>query len=308
MKYGFLIIIFNLLLGFQLISCSQNNGKTMAYNKLTKEEENVIINKGTEAPYSGKYYKFKEPGVYCCKRCDAPLYKSEDKFDAQCGWPSFDDEIKGAVKRIPDADGRRTEIVCSNCGAHLGHVFTGEEFTEKDTRHCVNSISLIFKPTVQLDSAFFAGGCFWGVEYYFSKVKGVISVTSGYIGGHVDNPNYKQVCTGTTGHAEAVKVIYNPLETNYEALVKYFFEIHNFEQVDRQGPDVGNQYRSAIFYKDESEKEAVLKIIEVLKEKKYKVATKVEKATTFWEAEDYHQDYYDNQGTTPYCHSHKKIF
>jgi peptide methionine sulfoxide reductase msrA/msrB len=114
--------------------------------KLTPQEEQVIINKGTEMPFTGKYYAFWEKGTYICKRCGAKLYRSENKFEADCGWPSFDDEIPGAVKRLPDPDGMRTEIECANCGAHLGHVFKGEQYTQKNTRHCVNSISMEFIP------------------------------------------------------------------------------------------------------------------------------------------------------------------
>jgi methionine-R-sulfoxide reductase len=123
-----------------------NSQKETTYKKLTPEEERVIVHKSTEMPFTGKYYAFWEKGIYVCKRCRAPLYRSENKFEANCGWPSFDEEISGSVKRLPDHNGVRTEIQCANCGAHLGHVFIGEQFTEKNTRHCVNSISMDFIP------------------------------------------------------------------------------------------------------------------------------------------------------------------
>ncbi|MBS4013777.1 MAG: bifunctional methionine sulfoxide reductase B/A protein [Bacteroidetes bacterium] len=280
----------------------------MKFNKLTSEEERVIVYKGTEMPFKGEYYKHKAVGIYKCKRCNDPLYLSSDKFDANCGWPSFDDEITGAVKKLIDADGRRTEIVCANCDAHLGHVFIGEGFTDKNTRHCVNSISMIFESYEVSDTAIFAAGCFWGVEYYFKKLSGVKEVTSGYIGGKTDNPSYQEVCTGETGHAEAVKVVYDSEKVSYEKLVKYFFEIHNFEQLNRQGPDIGTQYRSAIFVENEFQKYQAQRIIEILKSKGYKVVTTIEDANVFWKAENYHQDYYFKKGSTPYCHSYKKIF
>ena len=283
----------------------------MEYKKLTPEEERVILHKGTEMPFTGKYEKFTEKGTYICKQCSAPLYKSEDKFDAHCGWPAFDDEIPGAVKRNSDADGHRVEIVCAKCDAHLGHVFTGEGFTEKNTRHCVNSISMDFIPEGQkptMETAIFAGGCFWGVEYYMQKSKGVKTVVSGYIGGHKENPTYKEVCDGTTGHYEAVEILFDPAQTNYETLLRLFFEIHDPTHWNHQGPDYGEQYRSAVFYQNEEQKQIAEKLIKILKDKGYKVVTEIKPATTFWTAEEYHQDYYEHKGSTPYCHGYVKRF
>ncbi|MEI7748826.1 MAG: bifunctional methionine sulfoxide reductase B/A protein [Chlorobiaceae bacterium] len=284
----------------------------MSYNQLTPDEERVIVQKGTEMPGSGKYYLNKESGTYLCRRCDTPLFRSSDKFDSGTGWPSFDDAIEGAVRQITDADGRRTEIVCANCDAHLGHVFFREGLTGKNVRHCVNSISLSFLPettsAVVTQKAIFAGGCFWGVEYHFKKVKGVLSVTSGYTGGIIDNPSYKQVCSGKTGHAEAVEIEFDAAQVSYETLAKLFFEIHDPTQRNRQGPDIGTQYRSAIFYADEEQKRVAEKLIGELRSKGYQVVTSVEKAGIFWYAEEYHQDYYQKTGHQPYCHIYQKRF
>jgi peptide methionine sulfoxide reductase msrA/msrB len=287
----------------------------MSLRDLTPAEEHVIIDKGTERPFTGKYYDFNEAGTYVCKRCGAPLYRSEDKFDAGCGWPSFDDEIPGAVKRTLDADGIRTEITCARCGAHLGHVFEGEGFTDKNVRFCVNSISMDFIPASEetavksaTEKAYFAGGCFWGMEYFLEKADGVIDARSGYMGGDLENPTYKQVCSGKTGYIETVEVEYDPSKTTYEKLARLFFEIHDPTQVNRQGPDIGEQYRSEIFYTNESQKETAEKLIKILEDKDFKIATKLAMAKTFWPAEDYHQDYYENNGHTPYCHGYTKRF
>lgn len=292
-----------------------NNGfSDEQYKPLTPEEERVIVNKGTERPFSGDYYNFSREGTYKCKRCGAALYQSSDKFDSGCGWPSFDDEIQGAVKKTIDADGMRTEITCANCGAHLGHVFVGEHLTDKNTRHCVNSISLDFElaeeqeEETKMKKAYFASGCFWGTEYMLNRVPGVVSTQVGYTGGHKDNPTYKEVCTGKTGHAETVEVVFDPSQVTFEELAKVFFETHDPTQVNRQGPDIGDQYRSAIFYTDDGQKEVAGKLISILENKGMKIATAVEPAGKFWPAEDYHQNYYETTGGKPYCHRPKKLF
>jgi len=289
--------------------------KPVTLNKLTPEEARVIIDKGTELAFTGKYYKNTATGVYTCKQCGAELFLSHDKFDAGCGWPSFDDAIPGAVKRTLAPDAIYPEITCARCGAHLGHVFEGEGFTPKDTRYCVNSISMNFIPAddpkaaeVKTDTAYFAGGCFWGTEYLLQQADGVITAHVGYMGGHTAKPSYREVCEHGTGHAEAVEVIFDPSKTTYEKLAKYFFEIHDPTQMDRQGPDVGDQYRSEIFYVNDAQKETAQKLIDILKAKGYKVVTRLAKADKFWLAEDYHQDYYKNNGEEPYCHVYTKRF
>lgn len=316
---------------------------TLKLNPLTPEEADVILHKGTEYPGTGKYDKFSQNGLYVCKQCGAPLYESSDKFDSGCGWPAFDDEIHGAVRRTNDADGMRTEITCARCGAHLGHVFEGEHLTAKNERHCVNSISMNFIPASEetaykaaynathdpaaaalaaaegktapaaatepaTKKAYFAGGCFWGVEYMLEKLDGVLDVRSGYMGGNTPKPTYQQVCYDNTGYAETVEVTFNPAKTDFETIAKRFFEIHDPTQMNRQGPDIGDQYRSEVFYTDEQQKEVAEKLIGILKEKGFKVATKVGKAGVFYVAEDYHQDYYDHKGTQPYCHGYTKRF
>jgi len=280
--------------------------------KLSDAEKHVIIDKGTERPWSGKYVNKTDKGIYKCKVCGEALYRSDDKFNSHCGWPSFDDAIPGAVKEVPDADGQRTEIVCARCGAHLGHVFRGEGLTPKNTRHCVNSISLAFdkkKTTAPHEAkAYFAGGCFWGVEYYMEQIPGVTEVISGFMGGKMKDPGYYDVVKGDTGHLETVEVRYDPTKVDYETLAKTFFEIHDPTQQNGQGPDIGNQYHSAVFVSNAKERTTVERLIGLLEKKGLRVATKILPQSTFYRAEEYHQDHYRKKGGTPYCHRRVKRF
>ncbi|MCP4298672.1 MAG: bifunctional methionine sulfoxide reductase B/A protein [Proteobacteria bacterium] len=280
------------------------------YNKLSDEEERVIIHKGTERPFTGEYNDFYEKGVYTCKQCGEDLFYSADKFSSGCGWPSFDDEVENAVIEIADADGMRTEILCSNCDAHLGHVFSGEGLTKKNRRHCVNSISLNFraKEVQKQERAVVAGGCFWGVEYFFQRLEGVLATKVGYCGGRNSNPTYQEVCQGDTGHIEALEVIYDPDVVDYEKVLKLFFETHDPTQLDRQGPDIGPQYSSAIFYLDEDQEKTAKNLIKQLEEKGYTIATKLYPTNKFWPAEQYHQKYYQVKQQQPYCHAYVKRF
>ena len=270
-------------------------------NPLSPEEKRVIVNKGTERAFAGEYWNHFKPGWYACRQCDLLLYRSDDKFKSECGWPSFDDELPGVVRRVPDADGIRTEIVCARCGGHLGHVFLGEHLTPKDTRHCVNSISVKFIPEDRLERAIFAGGCFWSIQHKFAETPGVLATRAGYTGGDVKSPTYKQVCTDRTGHAEAVEVIYDPKKTSFEKLAKLFFEIHDPTQLNRQGPDVGKQYRSSVFYTNEEQKKTAEKLLDELRANGYRPVTKVAEAEEFWPAEAYHQHYFRQKGLPPSC-------
>lgn len=193
--------------------------------------------------------------------------------------------------------------------------------TDKNVRHCVNSISMVFVPegsaaktaaegdkAMKTSLAHFAGGCFWGVEHLFEQKEGVISAASGYMGGDKEYPTYEEVCSGRTGHLEAVEVEYDPDRVSYEELARYFFEIHDPTQANGQGPDTGAQYLSAVFYGSDEEKETIERLIGILEDKGYDVATQVLPATRFWRAEDYHQDYYERKGHQPYCHVYRKRF
>jgi peptide methionine sulfoxide reductase msrA/msrB len=271
----------------------------------------VVASKGTERPFTGEYDNFGDSGTYLCRQCGLALFRSSTKFHSGCGWPSFDEELPQAVLRVSDIDGSRTEIVCSRCHAHLGHVFIGEGMTEKNTRHCVNSLSLDFvasKDVTDTEEAIFAAGCFWGVEYLFKKLPGVLRVEVGYSGGRTKNPTYKEICAGNTGHYEVIRVLYDPNIVNYANVCKYFFEIHDPTQKNGQGPDLGEQYLSVVFFYNEDQKKTAESIIDILKQQGLLVATSILPVSVFWRAEEYHQDYYSKTGKQPYCHHYIKRF
>ena len=282
--------------------------------RLTPEQYQVLRRKGTEAAFCGGYSASQQhgDGVYHCVGCEAPLFISKTKFESDSGWPSFWEPIKDRVASESDRSHgtERTEIHCACCGGHLGHLFDdGPAPTGK--RYCINAVSLHFiatnpetAPTRNTEKATFAAGCFWGVQTTFDEVKGVLATRVGYIGGTLEKPTYKAVCTDTTGHAEAIEVTFDPNVVGYQQLLDIFFANHNPTQVNRQGPDEGTQYRSAVFWHSDAQRASA----EVTKAKldasgalKRPVATQIVQASAFWPAEEYHQKYLQKRGQTK-CH------
>jgi peptide methionine sulfoxide reductase msrA/msrB len=281
---------------------------------LTAEQYRVLRGKGTELACSSSFYHYKGEGVYQCGGCGLALFNSSNKFDSGTGWPSFvmpisEKNIK--IEKDTSFGMVREEVLCARCGGHLGHVFNDGP-PPTGLRYCMNGAALEFVPAAKAETsvneAIFAGGCFWGVEHYFKDVNGVISVTSGSTGGHTANPTYKDVCTGKTGHAEAVRVVFDPNRVSYEQLAKLFFEIHDPTQLNRQGPDAGEQYRSAGFYINEQQKQVVEKLIAKLRANGYDVVTQIAPATKFYEAEDYHQDYLAKHPQRQVCNTKVERF
>ncbi|MGQ3890756.1 bifunctional methionine sulfoxide reductase B/A protein [Legionella sp. CNM-4043-24] len=282
--------------------------KTASLSPLARR---VICDKATEYPGTGSYQTRAGTGTYLCRRCGLALFRASSQFQSGCGWPSFDDNIIQAVRQEPDADGQRTEILCDRCDAHLGHVFTGEHFTHNNLRHCVNSVSIDFVNYDQVmdsEEAIVAGGCFWGVEHFLSLLPGVLNVEVGYTGGHVQDPGYQQVCQGNTGHYEAARVLFDRQVTDYQSVLRRFFEIHDPTQRSGQGPDIGPQYQSAVFCYTDEQRTIAGDLIQLLQKKGYPVATKLLDVQTFWPAEDYHQYYYSKNNRQPYCHRPVKRF
>jgi peptide methionine sulfoxide reductase msrA/msrB len=304
---------------------------------LTPEQYQVLRQGHTERPFTGRHNDFWEKGLYVCAGCGTPLFRSESKYDHGTGWPSFTapvDEKNVAYKDDYSLLVKRVEVRCAACGAHLGHVFDDGP-APTFLHYCINSAAMNFLPAEEQEGkhsggapgpvrpspagkdnsgpagmesakpeiATFAAGCFWGVEDKLGKVPGVLSTVVGYTGGKTAQPSYEDVCTGKTGHAEAVQLTFDPTVVSYEELLGHFFAIHDPTQVSRQGPDRGSQYRSAIFYHDQKQKEAAENAMAELRaSKRFKapLATELVAAGVFNRAEDYHQKYFEKHGIA--CH------
>ena len=304
-------------------------------SKLDPEAFRITQRAGTEPAFCGNLLDNKKAGTYVCVVCSLPLFSSEHKFNSGTGWPSFHSPVDPAhvATRSDTSHGMvRDEITCARCGAHLGHVFDDGP-PPSGRRHCLNSAALRFvdKGSLAADpftkdpsglargdspaaaqagtpaaaTAYFAGGCFWGVEHWFQVCPGVKDAVSGYMGGSTSNPTYRDVCGHGTGHAEVVKVTFDPSKVTYRQLLEGFFMIHDPTQLNRQGPDVGDQYRSAIFCSSPAQAAEARALIAELSSAgsfggKPIVTQVVEGSVPFWAAEDYHQDYVDRTGRA--CH------
>lgn len=270
---------------------------------LSEEEFYVARQKGTERAHSSEMCSLFEPGKYACACCGTLLFDADEKFESGTGWPSFTQPAKdNAVAYHKDASYGmvRIEALCNTCDAHLGHVFPDGP-KPSGLRYCMNAVALK-KVESNEQKATFGGGCFWCTEAVFSELKGVQKVESGYSDGQIDNPTYREVCSGLTGHAEVVEVTYNPKEISFDDLLRIHLSTHNPTTLNRQGADVGTQYRSIIFYRNTEEMEIADRILEEMQQAyDDPIVTELKPLVQFYKAEEYHQDYYKNNSEAGYC-------
>ena len=327
-----LLIVFS---AFSVFTLAQGNSfkkpsQSELKKLLTPEQYNCTQEQGTEAPFKNAYWNNHDDGIYIDLISGEPLFSSLDKYDSGSGWPSFTRPLEASsVKTKSDLSHGmvRTEIRSSVADSHLGHVFDDGHGPD-GKRFCINSSSLKFIPIDKLhekglgrylfqfaqkkkwEVATLAGGCFWGLEDLLRKMPGVIEVQVGYTGGALANPKYEDLKKGNTGHAETVQILFDPRKLKYEDILLQFFKVHDPTTVDRQGNDVGSQYRSAIFYTNEEQKKTAERVkARVDKSGKWKkpIVTQITPAGTFWRAEDYHQDYLQKHPDGYTCHFERKL-
>jgi peptide methionine sulfoxide reductase msrA/msrB len=299
--------------------------------QLSREQFKVTQQCGTEPPFQNAYWNNHKPGIYVDVVSGEPLFSSLDKFDSGTGWPSFTKPVQGTdivEKRDTEFGMERTEVRSKAADSHLGHVFNDGPSEKGGLRYCINSASLKFIPVEEMDqagygrylepfikagvieapkheTAILAGGCFWGMEEILRKVPGVIKTTVGYSGGKTANPSYEDVCTGRTGHAESLEIVFDPSRLSYESLLDYFFRMHDPTTLNRQHNDVGSQYRSAIFYFGEAQKQTAEHVKEMWNksgEFDRPIVTEITAAGPFYPAEDYHQKYLVKHPDGYNCH------
>lgn len=339
MKLKLLLLISTFFI-FQGRTLSMANDSSQKYKKPTQEELKKKLtpqqyscsqDDGTEPPFQNKYWNNKEDGLYVDVVSGEPLFSSLDKYDSGSGWPSFTKplQIKTLnLKKDLKLGVERTEVRSSTADSHLGHVFDDGPKDKGGLRYCINSASLNFIPVEQLkahnlgsylfafaarkgwETATLAGGCFWGVEELLRAHPGVIETMVGYTGGKADTPNYNLVKLGTSGHAEAVRILFDPKKLKYEDLLLFFYKLHDPTTLNQQGNDMGTQYRSAIFYESDAQKATAEKVKERVSKSgawKKPIVTEITKASTFWSAEDYHQKYLVKNPGGYTCHFVRKI-
>jgi peptide methionine sulfoxide reductase msrA/msrB len=308
-------------------SCNFPFENTARGKRLSPEQHRIMKQNGTELPFANPYWDNKKPGLYVDAISGEPLFSSTDKFDSGTGWPSFTAPVlrDNVEERLDTSHGmRRVEVRSKKSDSHLGHVFDDGP-APAGRRYCINSAALRFIPAENLqregygeylamfgdfpesktETAVFGAGCFWGVESAFRRLPGIVRTTAGYMGGTTEDPSYEEVCTDRTGHAEVVKVEFDPAKISYHELLEVFWNLHDPTTLNRQGPDLGTQYRSVIFTENSAQEKSAMASLEALARSgklERRIVTQIVPAKEFYPAEEYHQQYFEKRGIKPVCH------